>query len=157
MNDYRRNRVPGSTHFFTVRLRDPASCLLTDHFSAFGEAVRLVRARKPFHIDAWVVLPDHTHAIWTLTHGDDDCALRWRAVKIAFSKALRKAGPGHAGGHTIWSHHYQNHLVPDDAEYARLVDYVHRNPLRHGVCGHAEEWPWSSLHRFVAAGYPPPG
>ena len=83
---------------------------------------------------------------------------RWRAVKIAFSKALRKAGLGHAGGHTdLGAPLPATTWLPDDAEYARLVDYVHRNPLRHGLCGHADDWPWSSLHRFVAAGYPLPG
>lgn len=156
MNDYQGNRVPGGTYFFTVRLKDPGSSLLTDHISAFGEAIRLVRTRKPFHVDAWVVLPDHAHAIWTLPPDDHDCATRWRAVKIAFSKSLRKSGLGDADERTIWARHYLDHLVPNDAEYGRLVDYVHRNPLRHGMCQRAEEWPWSSLHRFVAAGYTPP-
>ena len=156
MNDYQGNRVPGGTYFFTVRLKDPDSSLLTDHISAFGEAIRLVRTRKPFHVDAWVVLPDHAHAIWTLPPGDHDCAARWRAVKIAFSKSLRKSGLANADESTIWARHYQDHLVPDAAEYGRLVDYVHRNPLRHGMCERVEDWPWSSLHRFVAAGYAPP-
>ena len=91
MTHYRDNRVPGGTFFFTVRLLDRGSTLLTDHFSAFGEAMRQARIRKPFHVDAWVVLPDHAHAIWTLPPGDHDCSTRWRAVKIAFSKALHKA------------------------------------------------------------------
>ena len=81
MNDYRHNRVPGGTFFFTVRLLDRGSTLLTDHFSAFGEAMRQARSKRPFHVDAWVVLPDHAHAIWTLPPGDHDCASRWRAVK----------------------------------------------------------------------------
>lgn len=156
MNDYQGNRVAGPTYFFTVRLKDAHSSLLTDHISAFGEAIRLVRTRKPFHVDAWVVLPDHAHAIWTLPPGDHDRAMRWRAVKIAFSKSLRKSGLGNGGEHTIWARHFQDHLVPDDGEYGRLIDYVHRNPLRHGICQRAEDWPWSSLHRFVAAGYAVP-
>ncbi|NML60399.1 transposase [Massilia sp. RP-1-19] len=153
MNDYQGNRVPGPTYFFTVRLDDPHSALLTDHISAFGEAIRLVRTRKPFHVDAWVVLPDHAHAIWTLPPGDHDCATRWRAVKIAFSKSLRKSGLGNGDAGAIWTRRYQHLPVPDEAEYRRLVDCVHRNPLRHGMCQRPEDWPWSSLHRFVAAGY----
>jgi putative transposase len=161
MNDYRHNRVPGRTFFFTVRLLDRRSSLLTDHISAFGEAIRKARVRKPFHVDAWVVLPDHAHAIWTLPPGDDDCAARWRSVKIAFSKSLRKSGTGADDG-AIWERHYLDHAVADDAEYRQLVDYVHMNPLRHGLCEQPANWPWSSVHRFVAAGmivpggYPPP-
>ncbi len=150
MTDYRHNRVPGATWFFTVRLLEPGSSLLTDHFSAFGDAMRQARARRPFHVDAWVVLPDHAHAIWTLPPGDHDCASRWRAVKIAFSKALRKSGAG--PGSMVWERHYRNHRIDNDADYARLVDYVHSNPMRHGLCADAAEWQWSSLHRFAAAG-----
>lgn len=156
MNDYRDNRVPGGTFFFTVRLLSPGSSLLTDHISAFGEAIRQARTRKPFHVDAWVVLPDHAHSIWTLPPGDEDCATRWRAVKIAFSKAMRKSNAAHAE-RAIWARHYQDHAIADDAEYRALVDYVHMNPLRHGLCTHVQEWPWSSLHRFLAAGFAAPG
>jgi putative transposase len=155
MTDYRNNRVPGGTFFFTVRLLDRGSTLLTDNISAFGEAMRQARGRKPFHVDAWVALPDHAHAIWTLPPGDHDCSSRWRAVKIAFSKALNKAGMTGAN-EGIWERHYQEYRVADDAEYAALVDYVHANPLRHGLCQQASEWPWSSLHRFVSEGFAEP-
>jgi putative transposase len=155
MTDYRSNRVPGGTFFFTVRLLERGSTLLTDHISAFGEAMRQARVRRPFHVDAWVVLPDHAHTIWTLPPGDHDCSSRWRAVKIAFSKALNKAGiPGNDGA--IWERQYQHYRVPDDAQYATLVDYVHTNALRHGYCRDAVDWPWSSLHRFLAAGFAAP-
>jgi putative transposase len=146
-------------------LLDRDSTLLTDHFSAFGEAMRQARIRKPFHVDAWVVLPNHAHAIWTLPPGDHDCATRWRAVKIAFSKALHKTcGPGGArskgesatGDGTIWERHYLAYRVSGDEEYASLIDYVHGNPVRHGYCEHPADWPWSSLHRFVAAGFEAP-
>ncbi|MFL6674295.1 MAG: REP-associated tyrosine transposase [Massilia sp.] len=157
MTDYRDNRVPGGTFFFTVRLLDRGSTLLTDHISAFGEAIRQARIRKPFHVDAWVVLPNHAHSIWTLPPGDHDCSSRWRAVKIAFSKAMNKAGVPGANDGAIWERHYRDYRVADDAEYAALVDYVHTNPLRHGFCEHPSEWPWSSLHRFLAAGFGAPG
>jgi putative transposase len=158
MTHYRDNRVPGMTTFFTVRLLDRNSTLLTDHFSAFGEAMRQARVRKPFHVDAWVVLPNHAHAIWTLPPGDHDCATRWRAVKIAFSKALHKTGLALSGAAdaAIWERHYRDYRVGDDHEYTTLIDYVHSNPMRHGFCEQASEWPWSSLHRFIAAGFAAP-
>ncbi|MGH8808879.1 MAG: REP-associated tyrosine transposase, partial [Noviherbaspirillum sp.] len=70
MPDYRRNRVPGGTYFFTVNLLERRSHLLIEHIDALREAVRQVRTRQPFHIDAWVVLPDHMHCVWTLPPGD---------------------------------------------------------------------------------------
>ena len=153
MTDYRHNRVPGQSYFFTVRLIDPASTLLTEHINAFGEAIRQARGKKPFHVDAWVVLHDHAHAIWTLPPGDYDCASRWRAVKIAFSKSVRKSRPMHARNAVIWQRHFQEHPIRDDSDYRRLVDYVHANPVSHGLCRETADWPWSSIHRFLAEGF----
>jgi putative transposase len=88
MPDYRRNRVPGGTYFFTVTLRDRSSDLLVTQIDALRAAVRRTAAKSPFHIDAWVVLPEHMHCIWTLPENDTDYSGRWRAIKIAFSKSI---------------------------------------------------------------------
>jgi putative transposase len=88
MPDYRRNRVPGGTFFFTVNLLDRGSDLLVAEIAVLREAVRRVRLRSPFHIDARVVLPEHLHCIWTLPDGDGDFSGRWRAVKKAFSRGI---------------------------------------------------------------------
>jgi putative transposase len=88
MPDYRRNRVPGGTFFFTVNLLDRRSDLLVTHIEALRDAVRQARGRAPFRIDAWVGLPDHMYYVWTLPEGDGDFPGRWRAIKTAFSKSL---------------------------------------------------------------------
>ena len=72
MPDYRRNRVAGGCYFFTVNLRDRRSDLLVLGIETLRSAVRATRARHPFHIDAWVVLPDHMHCVWTLPQDDFD-------------------------------------------------------------------------------------
>ena len=63
MPDYRRNRVPGGTFFFTVNLLDRRSDLLVTQIRALRHAVRRVRRHAPFHIDAWVALPDDMHCL----------------------------------------------------------------------------------------------
>ncbi len=90
MPDYHRNRVPGGTFFFSVNLLERRNTLLVDRVNALRDAVRKVRAARPFHIDAWVVLPDHMHAIWTLPPDDTDYSARWKAIKIAFAKIQPK-------------------------------------------------------------------
>jgi putative transposase len=87
MPDYRRNRVPGATYFFTVNLRNRRSALLVTHVDALRGAVRDVRQLLPFRIDAWVVLPDHMHCLWTLPEGDSDFPERWRRIKNAAGAA----------------------------------------------------------------------
>jgi putative transposase len=90
MPNYRRAFVPGGCWFFTANLLDRRSRLLTDQIEALREATRRARERHPFHIDAFVVLPDHIHAIWTLPEGDADFSTRWRLIKIVFSKSIPK-------------------------------------------------------------------
>ena len=160
MPDYLRNRVPGGTYFFTVNLLDRKLSLLTDHIEALRAAVRRTRARRPFHIDAWVVLPDHLHCVWTLPPGDADYPARWKAIKIAFAKSLpatehltplRRA----RGERGIWQRRYWEHTLRDDRDYSAHLDYVHYNPVKHGLVARAGAWPHSSFHRCVEAGIYP--
>ena len=86
MSDYRRYRVPGGTYFFTVNLLERRQETLVRHIDNLREAVRKTRNERPFHIDAWVVLPDHLHCIWTLPPSDDDFSNRWKAIRFALFK-----------------------------------------------------------------------
>ena len=157
MADYRRNRVPGGTYFFTVNLLERRKHLLVDQVEALREAVRATKAKRRFHIDAWVVLPDHMHAVWTLPPGDGDYSGRWRAIKIAFTKALpatefRSATRLARGERGIWQRRFWEHTIRDETDYAAHVDYVHINPVKHGLVSCLADWPYSSFHSFVARG-----
>ena len=157
MPDYRRNRVPGGTYFFTVNLLERRTALLVSLIGALRDAVRKVRAARPFHVDAWVVLPDHMHAVWTLPPGDSDYSARWKAIKIAFAKALPKTeclSPVRAarGERGIWQRRFWEHTIRNEQDYAAHVDYVHINPMKHGLVACVGDWPHSSFHRYVARG-----
>ncbi len=157
MSNYRRNRVPGGTYFFTVNLLDRSSGLFVEHIDLLRDAVRAVKRRHPFHIDAWVVLPDHLHAVWTLPEGDDDYSGRWRAIKKAFVKGLpaieeRSLVRQARGERGIWQRRFWEHTIRDDADYAAHVDYVHVNPLKHSLVTRVVDWPYSSFHRAVSFG-----
>ncbi len=145
MPDYRRNRVPGGTFFFTANLLDRRSDLLVEQIDALREAVRRVRARTPFHIDAWVVLPAEGEP-----EGDADFPGRWRAIKKSFSKSVRIGEPRSPvmtsrGERGIWQRRYWEHTIRDDCDFAAHVDYTHFNPVKHGLVEHPAEWPHSSF------------
>ena len=162
MPNYRRARVPGATYFFTVNLQDRRSDLLIREIDLLRETVRATRARHPFHIDAWVVLPDHMHCLWTLPPGDTDFALRWKVIKFAFSKRLpitetRTDNQQRRGERGIWQRRYWEHLIRDERDYQQHFDYIHINPLKHGYVEQLADWPYSSFHRAVAMGVYPAG
>jgi putative transposase len=156
MPDYRRYRVPGASYFFTVNLLDRGSDLLVRQIDLLRDAVRSVRRRRPFHIDAWVVLPDHMHCLWTLPEDDSDFPGRWRAIKIGFSKSLsmtesRSAVMIRRGERGIWQRRYWEHMVRDNRDYAAHMDYIHFNPVKHGLVEEPSHWPFSTFPQCVAA------
>jgi len=161
MPDYRRIRIPGGTYFFTVNLLERyPNDLLVRHVDALRDAVRRVRRRYPFHIDAWVLLPDHLHTVWTLPPGDDDYASRWRTVKQHFSRALERSEyrsevRRRRGERGIWQRRFWEHAIRDEADYAAHVDYVHINPLKHEYVERLCDWPHSTFHKYVRAGIYP--
>jgi putative transposase len=113
-----------------------------------------------FHIDAWVVLPEHMHCIWTLPPGDADYSRRWRLIKLIFSKALPKTerrSPVRIKRQErgIWQRRYWEHTLRDEADFRAHVDYVHINPVKHGHVKTVSEWPYSTFHGYVRAGVLP--
>jgi putative transposase len=157
---YRRNRVAGGTYFFTVALSDRKSDLLVREIAALRTAVARTRLLHPFKIDAWVVLPEHMHAVWTLPEGDADFPLRWTLVKRTFSAAVpqgedRSASRLAKGERGIWQRRFWEHTIRDADDFARHVDYVHFNPVKHGLVSRAADWPFSSFRRAVARGHYP--
>jgi putative transposase len=162
MQTYRRNRVSGGTFFFTVNLLERSADLLVTHIDALRISGRRVRAKTPFHIDAWVVLPDHMHCLRTLPKDDTDDPSRWRDIKTSFSKALPATEPRsntmkNRGERGIWQRRYWEHTIRDDRDYATHTDYVHFNPVKHGYVRHPADWPYSSFRRCVKSGIYPIG
>ncbi len=97
MSIYVRPRQDGATVFFTVAVAQRGTSLLLDHIDLLRDAVRLTRQERPFRIDAWVVLPDHLHAVWTLPPGDSAYAVRWGSIKARVTMGLRKRAAGRPG------------------------------------------------------------
>ena len=84
---YRRAFVPGGTFFFTVVTADCRPLFTAQqNIATLRAAFRTVRQRRPFTLEAAVVLPDHLHCIWTLSLGDADFATRWRLSKTWFTR-----------------------------------------------------------------------
>jgi putative transposase len=141
-------------------LADRRRRLLTDHIDLLRTAFRHTRARHPFAIEAIVVLPDHLHAIWTLPEGEADFAMRWRLIKAAFSHALPRTEPISAsrqakGERGIWQRRYWEHTIRNATDFERHMDYVHFNPMKHGLVARVQDWPHSSFHRMVRLGIYP--
>ncbi|MBD8526667.1 REP-associated tyrosine transposase [Pseudomarimonas arenosa] len=144
MPNYRRVWVPGGTYFFTVNLLERRRSLLVDHIDALREAFRSARRARPFEVVALVVLPDHLHCVWKLPEGAADNATRWRHIKTLFSRAIpaierRSARRRVKQERGIWQRRYWERLLRDERDLHHHVDYVHFNPVKHGLVATARD------------------
>jgi putative transposase len=138
---YRRAFVPGASYFFTVVTeKRHAIFASSEAVAVLRNAFRVIRSTRPFELDAIVVMPEHLHCIWTLPPDDADFATRWRLIKTWFTKhcdpVLRRS-PNEPRAtsrpQAIWQHRYWEHLLRDEADFVRHVEYIHFNPVKHGL------------------------
>jgi putative transposase len=160
---YRRAFFLGGSYFFTVVTERRRPLLATpEAIDLLRNALRTVRAARPFTIDAIVILPDHLHCIWTLPPEDIDFSTRWRLIKTWFTKhydpELRPTPhPARSakGAQMLWQQRFWEHALRDEVDFARHVDYIHYNPVKHGLVAAVGTWPYSSFHRYVDKGIYP--
>ena len=151
MPKYIRPKRPGASVFFTVALADRGVQTLVDHVDLLREAVRVTRLKRPFQINAWVVLPDHMHCVWTLPEGDAAYSVRMAAIKARFARDLPegRVRASHIVRREkgIWQRRFWEHHIRDEAAFAAAVRYCWINPVKHGLVEHPDHWPYSSWHR----------
>ena len=165
MPNYRRDRVAGASYFFTLVTYKRVP-LLANESARFRlrAAISKVRDEQPFGIEGFCLLPDHLHTIWTLPEGDSDYSGRWRAIKGNFSRNFRRLNCDSAKAvgsrknreeATVWQRRFWEHLIRDEDDFQRHLDYLHFNPVKHGHVDSVADWPWSSFHRYVRKGVYP--
>lgn len=157
---YRRARIPGGTYFFTV-VTFKRSKILTQpkNIALLRQVIRLVMQNYPFKIDAMEVLPEHIHCIWTLPRGDEDFSARWRLIKSYFTRSVdpkyRSASfeaRQRKKEQAVWQRRFWEHLIRDEKDFIHHVEYIHYNPVKHGLVESPKDWEYSSFHRYVKQG-----
>ena len=161
MSEYRRSYVSGGIYFFTLTTLGRRPILTQDAYrSALRQAINEVRKTMPFQIIAWVLLPDHIHAVWKLPESDANFSLRWSLIKqhvtrecggrarnVPTKKSKQRRSEG-----TIWQRRFWEHTVRNEADFRHHIDYIHYNPVKHGYVTKPADWPYSTFHRYVREG-----
>jgi putative transposase len=162
MPEFRRNFLPGGTYFFTVVAHERRPLFATNlGRELLGAALRTIRDKRPFNTVAMVLLPEHLHCVWTLPEGDADYPTRWRQIKEEFTRTFLESGGQEGtlsasrqrhGERAIWQRRYWEHTCRDQDDLNRCIDYIHWNPVKHGLVARVRDYPWSSFHRYVEEG-----
>ena len=162
MSNYRRHYVPGGVVFLTLVTfnRNP---IFADpqNVSYLRHAMAIMKAEMPFDITAAVVLPDHLHLLLTLPPGDSHYSKRAGRLKVLFTQRLRGkdvrprdmclSRQKHRESN-VWQRRFWEHTIRDEADWIAHVNYIHYNPVKHGLVRCPREWEYSSFHRFVKQG-----
>ena len=160
MTHYRRPDSEGATWFFTVVTYQRRSFLCDREVRAsLREAITRTRTSYPFRINAWVLLPDHFHCIWTLPENDSNFQLRIRLIKrhvtlkcseLLHDDKLNTPSRRKRNESTIWQRRFWEHQILSDEDFQHHMDYIHYNPVKHGLSQSAIEWPYSTFHQLVS-------
>jgi putative transposase len=163
MPEYRRNKLKGGTFFFTVVTYNRKPIFTGGKERALLRyAWQDVQKRFPFETIAVCLLPDHLHSIWHLPENDMNFSVRWKEIKRLFTKAYpEQIGVGGSRNDSrikhkeaaIWQRRFWEHTIRDEQDLNCHIDYIHYNPVNHGLVQSVREWPWSSFHRYVKAGW----
>lgn len=162
---YRRWKADGSTYFFTAITYHRRRWFMRSECRRWlGHSFREARRRLPFKIGAIVLLPDHLHLLMTPADCVDYSAI-WRLIKTLFTRRLLTGIESHgsdsahslvgrrANERAVWQRRFYEHTIRNEEDWLRHIDYIHLNPVKHGLVQDPFDWPWSSIHRFVRKGW----
>ena len=157
---YRRARIKGGTYFFTVVTHKRAKILCEpENVVLLREAFKHVMNEHLFTIEAFVLLPEHLHCIWRMPGGNHDFSTCWRLVKSYFTRncdtKYRQTPFGSRQKkkeQSIWQRRFWEHTIRTEEDFVRHVEYIHYNPVKHGLVPAPKDWEYSSFHRYVRNG-----
>jgi putative transposase len=162
MPEYRRANIPGGSVFLTLVTYERQKLFLTpENINKLRQACSIIMTEKPFTIDAAVILPEHIHFLWTLPPDDRDYSYRVGRMKVLFTRALRGANnlPEYVCASRrkhresdVWQRRFYEHTIQDESDFRKHLDYLHFNPIKHGLVKCVHDWEYSSFHRGVKRG-----
>jgi putative transposase len=162
MSNYRRVFIPGGTFFFTLVTYNRQPIFSNpENVSRLRCAIAQVKAEMPFDIVGAVVLPDHLHFIWKLPTGDRNYSKRVGRLKVLFTQSLRgeRALPQNVSisrrkhrESNVWQRRFWEHTIQDEEDFEMHLNYIHYNPVKHGLVSCPHLWSSSSFHSWVRTG-----
>ncbi len=162
MPNYRRSVSPGGTFFFT-QVTFERSPFLCDEVARtiLHNVIEQCQNLWLFELEAIVLLPDHHHAMWSLPENDSDYSRRWGWLKKTFTQRWLAEGGRESsisegklrdGRRGVWQPKFWEHTLRDDDDFNEHLNYIHYNPVKHGLVKCPHHWPYSSFRKWVRRG-----
>ncbi|MCX7116263.1 MAG: transposase [Gammaproteobacteria bacterium] len=153
MSQYKRHYEAGAHYFFTLATYQRRPIFIdNERVESLRAAIRKVKKSYPFFLEAMVVLPDHLHCLWRLPENDVDFSVRWRLIKRYFSMGM-STSINDRMEKEVWQRRFWEHCIRNEYDWQRHMDYIHYNPVKHGLALSPADWPHSSFNHYVEKGF----
>lgn len=159
MDSYRRTFQSNGCYFFTLKQSNSQHDYFLQYVGLLEKSLSDALCRYPGIIQGMVVLPDHLHLMLTFPKGCQHHDLLIQTFRKNFAKYLATLGvvrsftPYHP--RSIWQLSYWQHQISSSENWQLHLDYLHSDPVRHGLVQHIIDWKYSSFHQYVEEGVLP--
>ncbi len=113
-----------------------------------------------YELMAWCIMPNHVHVVIETKSSLSKIVQSWKSFtgRWVLAKAAElglgvpRAGSASGRGNVsevekyFWMRDYWDRYIRDDKHLESVVDYIHYNPVKAGLCRNPQDWPWSGLY-----------
>ena len=135
--------------YFVTTVTHERQPILADNIDLLWRALHKANEKLPFEIVAWAVLPDHMHLI--IDPKENNLSNLMVRIKLSFAKSYRD-GIG-IPKKRIWQYRFWDHVIRNQDDLNRHIDYIHYNPVKHGLVSCPSDYPNTSFNVFIERGY----
>ncbi len=153
MTNIRRYYLPHTPIFITAVCYQRRPLLRhTDSKELLLAVMREVKQELPFQMLAYVLLDDHFHWL-ILPQAPNSYPRIMQSVKLRFARRCRPTNAQRK--EPVWQRRYWDHIIRNQTDLHNHLDYIHINPVKHGLTNMAAEYRWSSFDEYQRRGrYP---
>ncbi|MBU1471630.1 MAG: transposase [candidate division Zixibacteria bacterium] len=144
-----RRHYQGANIYFITAVTYDRSPILVQNSDLLLTAMRMLEEIDGVEIVAWVIMPDHIHMV--MDSGLEDLSRLMHRMKQKFAAQYRSRKRITSG--RLWQHRFWDHMIRDDEDLRKHIDYIHYNPVKHGICRSPTDYPHSSFNEFLQNGY----
>ena len=148
MHNVKRYFNKGNIYFLT-HVTFNRDKILTVNFDILWKCMAKLMDEYVFDLIAWVVLPDHMHML--IDPHDNNLPGIIRKLKLSFAGNLRQRQSKSAG--RVWHNRYWDHIIRNEKDMKYHIDYIHYNPVKHGLVTNPGDYPYSTFSKFHKSGY----
>ncbi len=153
MPNFRRYYISNAFVFITCVTHDRIHYLEGErNIAVFWDTLRKVQALHPFHLFAYVTLPDHFHWLLQLPENKPNFSIILQSVKYNFTWNLKR-DLGINKSLKVWQNRFWDHVIRDDDDLQIHFDYIHWNPVKHGYVKNPEDWSESTFNFWKDKGF----